>query len=136
MVGNLVTLSLYGLFQYHSDITSKLIPFMTLSCLLPTEKPIAKRKVFKDLTFDRTFIFLVQKFDCKFSGGNLLSCPWPQQSFLFILFNQSQKRFQCNRRISWPKCAAGWVNLYQKFEIERYTVSGKFIFPKKWKYIF
>ena len=59
MVGNLVTLSLYGLFQYHSDITSKLIPFMTLSCLLPTEKPIAKRKVFKDLTFDRTFIFLV-----------------------------------------------------------------------------
>ena len=27
----------------------------------------------------------------------------------------------------------GWVNLYQKFEIEKYTVYGKLIFPKKWK---
>ena len=51
MVGNLVTLSLYGLFQYHSDIKSKLIPSMTLSFFLHTEKPIAKRKCLKDLTF-------------------------------------------------------------------------------------
>ena len=29
---------------------------------------------------------------------------------------------------------AGWVNLYQKFEMEKYTVCGKLILPKKnWK---
>ena len=27
--------------------------------------------------------------------------------------------------------AIGWVNLYQKFEIEKYTVCGKLILPKK-----
>ena len=32
--------------------------------------------------------------------------------------------------------AEGWVNLYQKFEIQKYTVCGKFILPKKWKGIF
>ena len=30
----------------------------------------------------------------------------------------------------------GWVNLYQKFEIEKYTVCGKLILPKKLKGIF
>ena len=30
----------------------------------------------------------------------------------------------------------GWVNLYQQFEIEKYTVCGKLILPKKWKDIF
>ena len=30
----------------------------------------------------------------------------------------------------------GWVNLYKKFEIEKYTVCGKLILPKKWKGIF
>ena len=30
----------------------------------------------------------------------------------------------------------GWVNLYQKFEIKKYTVCGKLILPKKWKDIF
>ena len=34
-------------------------------------------------------------------------------------------------------CTLGWVNLYQKFEIEKYTVCGKLILPKKkWKGIF
>ena len=33
-------------------------------------------------------------------------------------------------------CTVGWVNLYQKFEIEKYTVCGKLILPKKWKEIF
>ena len=33
-------------------------------------------------------------------------------------------------------CILGWVNLYQKFEIEKYTVCGKLILPKKWKDIF
>ena len=33
-------------------------------------------------------------------------------------------------------CTEGWVNLYKKFEIEKYTVCGKLIFPKKWKDIF
>ena len=28
-------------------------------------------------------------------------------------------------------CTVGWVNLYQKFEIEKYTVCGKLILPKK-----
>ena len=32
-----------------------------------------------------------------------------------------------------PLCTVGWVNLYQKFEIEKYTVCGKLILPKKWK---
>ena len=31
----------------------------------------------------------------------------------------------------------GWVNLYKKFEIVKYTVCGKLILPtKKWKGIF
>ena len=28
-------------------------------------------------------------------------------------------------------CGLGWVNLYQKFEIEKHTVCGKLILPKK-----
>ena len=32
-----------------------------------------------------------------------------------------------------PNCILGWVNLYQKLEIEKYTVCGKLILPKKWK---
>ena len=27
-------------------------------------------------------------------------------------------------------CTVGWVNLYQKFESEKYTVCGKLILPK------
>ena len=27
------------------------------------------------------------------------------------------------------RCTVGWVNLYQKFEIEKYTVCGKLILP-------
>ena len=27
-------------------------------------------------------------------------------------------------------CTLGWVNLYHKFKIEKYTISGKLIFPK------
>ena len=34
------------------------------------------------------------------------------------------------------QCTLGWVNLYQKFEIEKYTVCGKLILQKKWKGIF
>ena len=30
----------------------------------------------------------------------------------------------------------GWVNLYKKFEIEKYTVCGKLILPKKMEGIF
>ena len=30
-------------------------------------------------------------------------------------------------------CTVGWVNLYNKFESEKYTVCGKHILPKKWK---
>ena len=33
-------------------------------------------------------------------------------------------------------CSLGWVNLYQKFEIEKYTVCGKLILPKQFKGIF
>ena len=37
--------------------------------------------------------------------------------------------------IHWCKmgCIVGWVNLYQKCEIKKYTVCGKLILPKKWK---
>ena len=31
------------------------------------------------------------------------------------------------------QCTIGWVNLYKKFEIEKFTVCGKLILPKKWK---
>ena len=31
------------------------------------------------------------------------------------------------------QCTLGWVNLYKKFEIEKCTVGGKLILPKKWK---
>ena len=34
------------------------------------------------------------------------------------------------------KCTVGWVNLYQKFEIEKYTVCGKLILPKNGKAFF
>ena len=37
---------------------------------------------------------------------------------------------------SMEHCRVGWVNLYQKFEIEKYSVCGKLILPKKWKGIF
>ena len=30
-----------------------------------------------------------------------------------------------------PNSTLGWVNLYQQFEIEKYTVCGKLILPKK-----
>ena len=30
-------------------------------------------------------------------------------------------------------CALGWVDLYQKFKIEKYTVCGKLILPKERK---
>ena len=33
-------------------------------------------------------------------------------------------------------CTIDWVNLYKKFESEKYTVCGKLILPKKWKGIF
>ena len=33
-------------------------------------------------------------------------------------------------------CTVGWVNFYRKFEIEKYTVCGILILPKKWKGIF
>ena len=33
-------------------------------------------------------------------------------------------------------CTVGWVNLYQKFEIEKYTVCGKLILPKNGKIFF
>ena len=33
-------------------------------------------------------------------------------------------------------CTIGWVNLYHKFEIEKYTVCGKLILPKKRKAFF
>ena len=32
--------------------------------------------------------------------------------------------------------ALGWVNFYQKFKIEKYSVCGKLILPKKWKSIY
>ena len=32
--------------------------------------------------------------------------------------------------------SVGWVNLYQKFEIEKYTVCGKLILPKNGKAFF
>ena len=31
------------------------------------------------------------------------------------------------------QCTIGWVNLYKKFEIEKFTVCGKFILPTKMK---
>ena len=34
-------------------------------------------------------------------------------------------------RLPLGQCAVGWVNLYQKFEIEKYTVCGKLILSKK-----
>ena len=35
------------------------------------------------------------------------------------------------RRVYTVNCTVGWVNLYQKFEIEKYTVCGKLILLKK-----
>ena len=50
--------------------------------------------------------------------------------------------YRCNCTIILTNCTmymyitVGWVNLYHKFEIEKYTVCGKLILPKKWKGIF
>ena len=38
---------------------------------------------------------------------------------------------RCHLPGSGVHCTVGWVNLYQKFEIEKYTVCGKLILPKK-----
>ena len=51
------------------------------------------------------------------------------------------KKMTVNSKILYCKhmtlyCTVGWVNLYQKFETEKYTVCGKLILPKKWKGIF
>ena len=35
------------------------------------------------------------------------------------------------REMDMNLCTVGWVNLYQKFEIEKYTFCGKLILPKK-----
>ena len=34
----------------------------------------------------------------------------------------------CQLSVTEIYCIVGWVNLYQKFEIEKYTVCGKLIF--------
>ena len=36
----------------------------------------------------------------------------------------------------WIMWTVGWVNLYKKSEIEKYTVCNKLILTKKWKDIF
>ena len=38
--------------------------------------------------------------------------------------------------ISQPIYRLGWVNLYKKFEAEKYTVCGTHFTKKKWKGIF
>ena len=37
----------------------------------------------------------------------------------------------CQLSVTEIYCIVGWVNLYQKFEIEKYTVCGKLILSKK-----
>ena len=53
-------------------------------------------------------------------------------------FNWLQKPLnsQGTTRFHSTYCTLGWVNLYQKFEIEKYTVCGKLILEKNWKGIF
>ena len=46
------------------------------------------------------------------------------------LATMSSTVFDCMLRMG---STVGWVNLYQKFEIEKYTVCGKLILQKKWK---
>ena len=58
-------------------------------------------------------------------GAGLIFCTLPK-------FELNAFSVLC-RRGSHMHCLLGWVNLYQKFEIEKYTLCGKLILPKKWK---
>ena len=55
--------------------------------------------------------------------------PRPTQANILYCIGPEPRPMQANILY----CVLGWVNLYQKFEIEKYTVCGKLILPKKWK---
>ena len=53
---------------------------------------------------------------------------------LYQLTRQLKQPYWNTRQLnSYTVCTIGWVNLYQKFEIEKYTVCGKLILPQKMK---
>ena len=66
-------------------------------------------------------------------GGTCLqpiprACPLYRPGAYFIQLNISLVQTNVNGIYT-----IGWVNLYKKFEIEKYTVCGKLILPKKLK---
>ena len=52
---------------------------------------------------------------------------------MFLLREETTKMDKEYGIYSIVHCTVGWVNLYTKFEIEKCTVGGKLILPKKWK---
>ena len=78
--------------------------------------------------------------DYTLSGFSLI-IPYLNKANSFLLFLSSYNLFCLKRFARWflilmyftycMYCTVGWVNLYQKFKIEKYTVFGKLIFPKK-----
>ena len=64
------------------------------------------------------------------SSGSITSCPSAN------LKNKNYRyTFFFSLAIIKYTCTLGWVNLYQKFELEKYTVCSKLI-SKKWKGVF
>ena len=64
------------------------------------------------------------------SSGSITSCPSAN------LKNKNYRyTFFFSLAIIKYTCTLGWVNLYQKFELEKYTVRSKLI-SKKWKGVF
>ena len=55
--------------------------------------------------------------------------------FLFYLFlwEAAGGKFALTGSSETAVCTVGWVNLYKKFKIEKYTVFGKLVLPKKKK---
>ena len=65
----------------------------------------------------------------------LLGPPQPELVFpyLFNLYFYPVQEYSIHFFVFICNCILGWVNLYKKFKIEKYTVCGKLILPKKWK---
>ena len=80
------------------------------------------------------FMFYIRWFSTKFQRNPFLRGRGRWYIYFCIYFLSSEGLVPTQPRMYY--CILGWVNLYKKFEIEKYTVCGKLIWPKKWKDIF
>ena len=70
--------------------------------------------------------------DNQLNGSNGFSSNCVQETYSTRVTKFTEKYAEISIRESFTY-TLGWVNLLKKFEIEKYTVCGKLIPPKKWK---